>query len=92
MEGGSKKVWVFRGSSYDEDFGASWSRLDPKFSETIVSTASMTVPLPFKLVGLRACELGFKGFRMIVPLKYIEYGFGYTIIRSPYTPCSIYLL
>ena len=27
----------------------------------------------------------------IVPLKYIEYGFGYIIIRSPYTPYSIYL-
>ena len=28
---------------------------------------------------------------LIVPLKKIEYGFGYTIIRSPYTPYSIYL-
>ena len=27
----------------------------------------------------------------IVPLKYIEYGSGYIIIRSPYTPHSIYL-
>ena len=27
----------------------------------------------------------------IVPLKYIEYGFGYIIIRSPYTPYSVYL-
>ena len=27
----------------------------------------------------------------IVPLKKIEYGFGYIIIRSPYTPYSIYL-
>ena len=27
----------------------------------------------------------------IVPLKQIEYGFGYIIIRSPYTPFSIYL-
>ena len=28
----------------------------------------------------------------IVALKYIEYGFGYFIIRSPYSPYSIYLL
>ena len=27
----------------------------------------------------------------IVPLQYIEHGFGYTILRSPYTPYSIYL-
>ena len=27
----------------------------------------------------------------IVPLKQIEYGFGYIIIRSSYTPYSIYL-
>ena len=27
----------------------------------------------------------------IVSLKYMEYGFRYTIIRSPYTPYSIYL-
>ena len=27
----------------------------------------------------------------IVPLKKIEYGFGYTIIKSPYTPSTIYL-
>ena len=26
-----------------------------------------------------------------VPLKSIEYGFGYIIIRSPYTPYSTYL-
>ena len=26
-----------------------------------------------------------------VRLKQIEYGFGYIIIRSSYTPCSIYL-
>ena len=26
-----------------------------------------------------------------VPLKYTEYGFGHIIIRSPYTPYSIYL-
>ena len=29
--------------------------------------------------------------RVIVPLKYIEYGFGYITIRSPYTPYSIEL-
>ena len=29
--------------------------------------------------------------KSIVPLKWIEYGFGYIIIRSPYTPYSIYL-
>ena len=28
---------------------------------------------------------------IIVPLKEIEYGFGYIVIRSPYTPHSIYL-
>ena len=28
---------------------------------------------------------------LIVPLKQTEYGFGYIIIRSPYTPYSIYL-
>ena len=38
---------------------------------------------------------GFRGFIQgvsgcIVPLKSIEYGFGYMIIRSPYTPYSIY--
>ena len=27
----------------------------------------------------------------LVPLKYTEYGFGYSIIRSPYTPYSVYL-
>ena len=27
----------------------------------------------------------------IAPLKQIEYGFGYVIIRCPYTPYSIYL-
>ena len=27
----------------------------------------------------------------IVPLKEIEYGFGYAVTRSPYTPYSIYL-
>ena len=27
----------------------------------------------------------------VVPLKQIEHGFGYVIIRSPYTPYSIYL-
>ena len=27
----------------------------------------------------------------IVPLEELEYGFGYTIIRPLYTPCSIYL-
>ena len=36
-------------------------------------------------------KVGCCNFLVIVPLKYIEYGFGYTIIRSPYTPCSIYL-
>ena len=30
-------------------------------------------------------------FRVYSPLKEIEHGFGYTIIRSPYTPYSIYL-
>ena len=29
--------------------------------------------------------------KVIVPLERIEYGFGYIIIRSPYTPYSIYL-
>ena len=29
--------------------------------------------------------------RVIVSLKKIEYAFGYIIIRSPYTPYSIYL-
>ena len=29
--------------------------------------------------------------RVIVPLKYMEYGCGYIIITSPYTPYSIYL-
>ena len=28
---------------------------------------------------------------LIVPLKYIKYGFGYIIIRTPYTPYFIYL-
>ena len=28
---------------------------------------------------------------LIVPLKYMEYGFGYIIVRSPYTRYSIYL-
>ena len=42
-------------------------------------------------------ELGLQGgerfvkLKHIVPLKYIEYGFGYIIIRSPCTPYSIYL-
>ena len=27
----------------------------------------------------------------IVPLKQMEYGFGYVIIRSPYIPYSVYL-
>ena len=31
------------------------------------------------------------GRRDIVPLKSIEYGFGYMIITSPYPLCSIYL-
>ena len=45
--------------------------------------------------GLRAshatpgCHI--PGFRYIVTLKYIEYGFGYIIMRSLYTPYSIYL-
>ena len=30
-------------------------------------------------------------YRNMLPLKWIEYGFGYFIIRSPYTPHSIYL-
>ena len=29
--------------------------------------------------------------RVRVPLKQIEFGLGYNIIRSPYTPYSIYL-
>ena len=29
--------------------------------------------------------------RLMVPLKQIEFGFGYILIRSPYTPYSIYL-
>ena len=32
-----------------------------------------------------------KGLNPIDPLKYIEYGFGYVIMRSPYTQYSIYL-
>ena len=32
---------------------------------------------------------GYIGF--IVPLRYIDYGFEYFIIRSPYTPYSIHL-
>ena len=31
------------------------------------------------------------GLGFIVPMMWIEYGFGYMIIRSPYTPYSIYL-
>ena len=31
-------------------------------------------------------EWAFCWFVLIVPLKWIEYGFGYMIIRSPYTP------
>ena len=30
-------------------------------------------------------------FRALVPLKYIEYGFGHVTLRSPYTPYPIYL-
>ena len=30
-------------------------------------------------------------FCLIISLKHIEYGFGYIMTRSPYTPCSIYL-
>ena len=32
------------------------------------------------------------GFGVIVPRKKIEYGVGYSITRSPYTPYSIYLI
>ena len=31
-----------------------------------------------------------KPLTLIVPLTYIEYGCGYVILRSPYTPYSIY--
>ena len=34
---------------------------------------------------------GWECLSFIVPLKSIEYGFGYIIIRSPYTLYSIYL-
>ena len=34
---------------------------------------------------------GFLDDPHIVPLKSIEYGFGYVLIRPPYTPYSIYL-
>ena len=33
---------------------------------------------------------GFEGLGFRIPLKYID-NFGYIIIRSPYTPYSIYL-
>ena len=35
-------------------------------------------------------ETTIGGLGLIVPLKYIEDGFGYLIARSPYTPYSIY--
>ena len=31
------------------------------------------------------------GIGFLVPLKKIEYGFGYVVLRSPYTPYSTYL-
>ena len=39
-------------------------------------------------VGFRNCGFWFKVYS---PLRSIEYGFGYVIIRSPYTPYSIHL-
>ena len=30
-------------------------------------------------------------YRVVVPFNQIEYGFGHIVIRSPYTPYSVYL-
>ena len=48
---------------------------------------------PYMFWGQLRVEAWDLGDRVIVPLKEIEYGFGYIIIiiRSPYTPQSIYL-
>ena len=39
--------------------------------------------------GHETMQVGFQ--KTLVPLRYIEYGFGYIIIRSPHTTYSIYL-
>ena len=36
-------------------------------------------------------RLGPGDLKFIAPLKQLEHGFGYIMIRSPYTPYSIYL-
>ena len=35
--------------------------------------------------------IGVAGPNLILPVKYIEYGFGYIILRTPYTPYSVYV-
>ena len=48
-------------------------------------------PLNLHFESIKHLQTRALGSEDIVPLKWIEYGFGYVIIRPPYTPYSIYL-
>ena len=56
----------------------------------MLQQTSLFVLKPKESVG-RSSEPDPEGLGCVVPLKYIEYGFGYILIRSSYTPYSIYL-
>ena len=60
----------------------------PQFS--IACLAKLAKSLACDLLGLSREKGIEKDLGFIVPLKCIEYGSGYVIIRSPYTPYSIY--
>ena len=75
------------------------SRLGVGHRDLLVVMDGSGCRLRTKGTDLTVCNLGaylswscIEPQTLIVPLKYIEYGFGYIIIRSPYTPDSIYLM
>ena len=62
-------------------------------AESVVSKLPIVgKPADSRALGLSEVEMTERGvLGGIVPLKKMEYGFGCSITRSPYTPYSIYL-